>query len=68
MGASKSGIPEMADSEKPTTTLVEGTPEQRADARAEAHKRARQGRVNRHWLFYAAVLLGAVGYAIYLWR
>ena len=56
----------MADSEK-RLTLVEGTPDQHADAAAPAYKRGRQGRFNRHWMFYALVLLGAVGYAIYRW-
>jgi hypothetical protein len=50
----------LADSEK-RPTLVEGTPDQHADAAAKAYKRARQGRLDRHWLFYVLVLLGAVG-------
>jgi hypothetical protein len=54
----------VADNDK-RYTLVEGTPNQHADAAAPAYKRARQGRFNRHWLFYALVLLGAVGYAVY---
>ncbi len=48
-------------------TLVAGTPDERATAREKAYKRGRQGRFNRHWLFYAMVLLFAVGYAIYRW-
>ncbi len=52
----------MAENEK---RLVHGTPDEHADAAAPAYKRARQERINRHWLFYALVLLGAVGYAVY---
>lgn len=54
----------MAENEK-RHTLIDGTPDQHADAAAPAYKRARQGRFNRHWLFYALVLLGVVGYAVY---
>ena len=54
----------MTESEK-DRPLVAGTPDEHADAAAKAHTRARQGRANRHWLFYAVVLLGAVGYAVY---
>ena len=57
----------MADSEK-RRTLVEGTPDQHAAAAAPAYKRARQERFNRHWMFFALVLLGVVVYAIYRWR
>jgi hypothetical protein len=56
----------MADSEK-RRSLVEGTPDEHADAAAPAYRRARQERINRHWLLYALVLLGAAGYAIYRW-
>ena len=52
----------MAENEK---RLVHGTPDEHADAAAPAYKRARQERINRHWLFYALVLLGAAGYAVY---
>ena len=52
----------MAEDEK---RLVQGTPDEHADAAAPAYKRARQERSNRHWLFYALVLIGAVGYAVY---
>ena len=58
---------DMTESEN-RRTLVEGSPDERAAARAVAHKRGRQGRVNRHWMFYALVMLGAIAYAIYLWR
>jgi|GEM_PF-4846211 hypothetical protein len=54
----------MTESEK-HRTLVTGTPDEHADAAAPAYKRARQERINRHWLLYALILLGAVGYAIY---
>jgi hypothetical protein len=54
----------MAESEK-RNSLIEGTADEHAGARAEGYKRARQLRVDRHWLFMAAVLLGAVGYAVY---
>lgn len=56
----------MTESEK-RRTVVTGTPEEHADLAARAYKRGRQGRFNRHWMFYALVLLGAVGYAIYRW-
>jgi len=54
----------MTESEK---RLVAGTPDEHADAAEPAYKRARQERINRHWLLYALFLLFAVGFAIYKW-
>lgn len=54
----------MAESEK-RYTLVEGTPDEHADAIDKAYKHAGRMSANREWLFMALVLLGVVGYAIY---
>ena len=54
----------MTEDEKPPT-LVVGTPDEHADKKKIAFNRAYQGRANRHWLFLALVLLGAIGYALY---
>jgi alkanesulfonate monooxygenase SsuD/methylene tetrahydromethanopterin reductase-like flavin-dependent oxidoreductase (luciferase family) len=54
----------MAEKEK-RYTLVEGTPDEHADAIEKAYKRAGQGSVNREVLLLVLVMLGVVGYAIY---
>ena len=54
----------MTEDEK-RLTLVGGTPDEHADKKKIAFKRAYQGRANRHWLFLVLVLLGAIGYALY---
>ncbi len=56
----------MAEDEKPLT-LVTGTPDEHADKKKIAFKRAYQGRANRHWLFLVVVMLFAIGYALYLY-
>ena len=54
----------MAEKDK-RYTLVDGTPDEHADARRRAYRRAYQMGFNREWLFFALVLLGVIGYAIY---
>ena len=54
----------MAENEK-RYTLIEGTPDQHADAIQKGYRRAYQQGVNRGWLFLALVLLGVTGYAVY---
>jgi alkanesulfonate monooxygenase SsuD/methylene tetrahydromethanopterin reductase-like flavin-dependent oxidoreductase (luciferase family) len=54
----------MAEDEK-RHTLIEGTPDEHADAIEKAYRRAYQQGANREWLFLALVLLGIAGYAVY---
>lgn len=46
-------------------TLIEGTPDEHADAIEKAYKRAYQEGANRQGLLLALVLLGIAGYAVY---
>jgi hypothetical protein len=55
---------DMAESEK-RYTLVEGTPEEHAEAIDKARRGGGQMRFNREWLFMALVVLGVAGYALY---
>lgn len=54
----------MAENEK-RNTLVQGTPDEHADAMAKANQRSYQGMINREWMFFVLVLLFAIGYGIY---
>lgn len=54
----------MAENEK-RHSLVDGTPDEHADARRKAYRRAYQMGANREVLLFALVLLGLIGYAIY---
>ena len=54
----------MAENEKPYT-LVQGTPDEHADAAQQAYKRAYQMGVNREWVFFALILLWVIGFTVY---
>lgn len=54
----------MAENEK-RYTLVEGTPDEHADAIQKSYKRGNQMEFNRGWLFIALVLFWAIGFGVY---